>query len=81
MKAEKAASKTLLFTIGGYPVDKISQRQMRELKTMADREGITVEEALEHALSLFAAKFFASLDPGEKIVKFPSGDRRGRPGV
>ena len=80
MKSKKAAvSKPLPFTISGYPVDKISQRQMRELKTMADRKGITVEEALNDALRLFAAKFFASLDPGEKVIKFPG--RRGRPGV
>jgi hypothetical protein len=75
MKAKKATSKPLPFTIDGYPVDKLSRRQMRELKTEADRQGITVEEVIDHALTLFAAKFFASLDPGEKIVKFPSGGR------
>ena len=72
MKSKKAAvSKPLLFTIGGFPVDRITQQQLRELKRRADRKGITLEEVLEHALELFAAKFFASLDPGEKIIKFP----------
>jgi hypothetical protein len=71
MKAEKATSKPLPFTISGYPVDKISRRQLRELKRRADRKGITVEEVIDDALRLYAAKFFASLDPGDKIVRFP----------
>ncbi len=71
MKSKKAASEPIPFTIGGLPVDRITQQQMRELKRRADRKGITVEEVLDHALRLFAAKFFASLDPGAKIIKFP----------
>lgn len=76
MKNKKAAGKPVPFTIDGYPVDRLDQEQLQWVKRMADEAGVSVEQILEVAVKNYARQFFASLDPGGKVVKFPKA--RGR---
>lgn len=59
------------FELGGWPLDLVSQKQMRQLRKIADENGWPLAEVIEDAVRLFAEKHNATRDAKEKIIKFP----------
>lgn len=59
------------FTIGGWPVDALSQGTMRLLRKIADQDGWTIEEVMTVAMEEFVAKHKAEKELETKIICFP----------
>jgi len=77
------------FTIGGWPVDALSQGTMRLLRKIADQDGWTIEEVMTAAMEEFVARRKAEKELETKIICFPKRGthvyevrpRKGRRGV
>jgi hypothetical protein len=59
------------FTIGGWPVDALSQGTMRLLREIADHDGWTIEEVVTAAMQEFVARRKAEKELEAKIICFP----------
>jgi hypothetical protein len=59
------------FTIGGWPVDALSQGTMRLLRKIADQDRRTIEEIITHAMEEFVAGHKAEKKLETKIIRFP----------
>jgi hypothetical protein len=59
------------FTIGGWPVDALSQGTMRLLRKIADQDGWTIEEVMTAAMEEFVARRKAEKELETKVIKFP----------
>jgi hypothetical protein len=59
------------FTIGGWPVDALSQGTMRLLRKIADQDGWTIEEVMTAAMEEFVARRKAEKELETKIIFFP----------
>jgi hypothetical protein len=59
------------FTIGGWPVDALSEGTMRLLRKIADREGCTLEEVMTTAMKEFVVGRKAEKELQTKIIRFP----------
>ena len=59
------------FTIGGWPVDALSQGTMRLLRKIADQDGSTIEEVMVTAMEEFAVRRNAEKELETKIIRFP----------
>ena len=59
------------FTIGGWPVDALSQGTMRLLRKIADQDGWTLEEVMTLAMEEFVARRKAEKELETKIICFP----------
>jgi len=59
------------FTIGGWPVDALSQGTMRLLRKIADQDGWTIEEVMTAAMEEFVARRKAEKELETKIICFP----------
>jgi len=59
------------FTIGGWPVDALSQGTMRLLRKIADQDGWTIEEVMTAAMDEFVARRKAEKELETKIICFP----------
>ena len=59
------------FTIGGWPVDALSQGTMRLLRKIADQDGWTIEEVMTAAMEEFVARRKAEEELETKIICFP----------
>ena len=58
-------------TIGGWPVDALSQGTMRLLRKIADQDGWTIEEVMTAAMEEFVARRKAEKELETKITCFP----------
>jgi hypothetical protein len=59
------------FTIGGWPVDALSQGTMRLLRKIADQDGWTIEEVMTMAAEYYAARRQTERELETKIIEFP----------
>ena len=59
------------FTIGGWPVDALSQGTMRLLRKIADQDGWSIEEVMTAAMEEFVATRKAEKELETKIICFP----------
>jgi len=59
------------FTIGGWPVDALSQGTMRLLRKIADQGGRTIEEITTSAMQEFVVRRKAEKELETKIIRFP----------
>ena len=59
------------FTIGGWPVDALSQGTMRLLRKIANQDGWTIEEVMTAAMEQFVATRKAEKELETKIICFP----------
>ena len=59
------------FTIGGWPVDALSQGTMRLLKKIADHDCRTIEEIMAAAMGEFVLARRAEKELETKIIRFP----------
>jgi hypothetical protein len=59
------------FTIGGLPVDALSQGTMRLLRKIADQDGRTIEEIMTSAMEEFVVRRKAEKELETKIIRFP----------
>jgi hypothetical protein len=59
------------FTIGGWPVDALSQGTMRLLRKIADQDGWTIEEVMTVTMEEFVATRKAEKELETKVICFP----------
>ena len=59
------------FTIGGWPVDALSQGMMKLLRKIADQDGWTIEEVMTAAMEEFVIGRKAEKELETKIIRFP----------
>ena len=59
------------FTIGGWPVDALSQGTMRLLRKIADQNDSTIEEIMATAMEEFEIGRKAEKELETKIIRFP----------
>jgi hypothetical protein len=59
------------FTIGGLPVDELSQGMIRLLREIADENGWTIEEVMTMAAEYYAARRQTEQELEAKIIEFP----------
>ena len=59
------------FTLGGLPVDELSQGMIRFLREIADENGWTIEEAMTMAAEYYAARRQTERELETKIIEFP----------
>ena len=59
------------FTIGGWPVDALSQGTIRLIRKIADEDGWTIEEVMTSAMEQFVATRKAEKQLETKIICFP----------
>jgi hypothetical protein len=58
------------FTIGGWPVDALSQGTIRLLRKIADEDGWTIEEVMTAAMGEFVFTRKAKEELKTKIIQF-----------
>ena len=58
------------FTIGGWPVDALSQGTIKLLRKIADEDGWTFEEVITAAMEEFVATRRAERELKTKIIQF-----------
>ena len=63
------------FTIGGWPVDALSQGTIRLLRKIADEDGWTIEEVMTAAMEEFVATRKAEKELITKIIQFRNARR------
>ena len=59
------------FTLGGLPVDELSQGMIRLLREIADENGWTIEEVMTMAAEYYAARRQTEKELKTKIIEFP----------
>jgi len=59
------------FTIGGWPVDALSQGMIKLLRKIADQDGWTIEEVMTAAMEEFVIGRKAEKELETKIIRFP----------
>ena len=59
------------FTIGGWPLDALSQGTMRLLRKIAEQDGWTIEEVMTAAMEEFVIGRKAEKELETKIIRFP----------
>jgi hypothetical protein len=59
------------FTLGGLPVDELSQGMIRLLREIADQNGWTIEEVMTIAADYYAARCQTERELETKIIEFP----------
>ena len=60
------------FTLGGLPVDELSQGMIRLLREIADEDGWTIEEVMTMAAEYYAARRQTERELETKIIEFPN---------
>jgi hypothetical protein len=63
------------FTIGGWPVDALSQGTIRLLRKIAHEDGWTIEEVMTAAMEEFVATRKAEKELITKIIQFRNARR------
>ena len=63
------------FTIGGWPVDALSQGTIRLLRKIAHEDGWTIEEVMTAAMEEFVATRRAERELKTKIIQFRNARR------
>ena len=63
------------FRLAGFPVDKLDQKALQELRALADGYGMTVEEAISTAIDQFVASCEAEQEAEKNIIAFPRPHR------
>ena len=59
------------FLLAGFPVDKLDQKALQELRALADGYGMTVKEAISRAIDQFVASCEAEREAEKNIIAFP----------
>ena len=73
--APKLPKNVAPFTIGGWPVDALSQGTIRLLRKIADEDGWTFEEVITAAMEEFVATRKAEKELITKIIQFRNARR------
>jgi hypothetical protein len=66
------------FTIGGWPVDALSQGTIRLLRKIAQEDGWTIEEVITAAMEEFVVMRKAEEEPKTKIIQFATSNAHRR---
>jgi len=67
----KTPPNVVKFLLAGFPVDKLDQKALQELRALADGYGMTVEEAISRAIDQFVASCEAEQEAEKNIIAFP----------
>jgi hypothetical protein len=67
----KTPPNVVKFRLAGFPVDKLDQKALQELRALADGYGMTVEETISTAIDQFVAGCVAEQEVEKNIIPFP----------